>query len=441
MITPGAVSGTVEQVQHMVLDPVSGPAGTYHYELYPEVVVINPQNTAEQFALSLRLIRFSINASIDNPSATADITFATGEGEFSLSPLIDGSSFHFATGGRAALSPGTQVVLRMLVTGQSASGTYQLFWGRIDRVSVEANGDEVRIQCRDSAGVYLNKVIQTDAHYGSAGGTAAHTVMNSICTDNGLPAVELRAPAFDAPTWMIYDYAQEPMPVLEALRRIVQQFGWDVRSFPSGGFPVVTLYDPNRERSDFDVVIGSERYESIDELSWGDEDVRNIWDVYWQDADGTPQTPERAEDTTSIDQYGERYARIFLNRAENIRDAASASDFAFFALADTREPFASHVIRAPLLPMVELNDVHQYLANSIHYDTDLTFAIVSYRHDYEAGHGTTTLGARGRPIGAYRDYRRSVPPKAIVALTAPDDAIYAPEGTFWMQTPDLTFPA
>lgn len=423
----------------MVLAP--GPPGEYHMETRPVCVVVNPQNPSEQFLLSNLVTRFSVNASVDNPAVQADITFASGTGTNSLSPLMAGSSYHFATGGAPALSPGVNIVLRAHCTDGVTAGEFQLLLGRIDRVTVEDDGESVRVTCRDSAGIFLNTMIQQEAKYGSDAGTPAWDVMNAICTDNGLSTVELRGPTFAEPDFMVTSYPVDAVSVLEALRRLAQQFGWDVRSFPSGGFPVVTLYDPNRERTDFDCEIGPDRYESVSELAMGDEDVRNSWDVYWQDINGSPQGPAHAEDGISIAKYGLRYARIYLQRAENIRDITSAANFAAFALADTKDPFASQTMVAPALPMVELNDIHQYPANAVHYDGAQRFAIVAYRQDYADGHLTTTVDARGKPLGAYREYRLSVPPKALVSLEPPDDAVYAPEGTVYMQTDDLAFPA
>ncbi len=85
----------------------------------------------------------------------------------------------------------------------------------------------------------------------------------------------------------------------------------------------------------------------------------------------------------------------------------------------------------PFYPDVELDDTHTYLANDEEYDANLYLAVVAYSHHWESTPGvmpTTTIGARGNRIGAYREYRRSVPPKAIVTTVAPTTE-YAPEGT------------
>lgn len=438
MIAPSPISGTVADIQAMVVAP--GPPGEYAMKTEAYCIIRNPQNASEQFDASNLVVHFSVNASVDNPTIQADITFHNLDGQ--ASPLMAGDgSWYWTTGGQHYLAPGGIILVAVTCTDGSVAGRYQLFYGRIDRTTVEDDGNEVRCTCRDSAGLYLDTMIPAERHYGSPGGDPAWDVMNAISTDQGLPTVELRGPAFDEPTFVVTDYPVDAVSVMEALRRLAQQFGWDVRSFPSGGFPVVTLYDPDRERVDFDLEIGPDRYETVEELSMGMEDVRNSWDVYWLDADGSPQGPAHVEDGVSIAKYGLRYARIYLQRAENIRDLTSATAFANFALADTKEPFATHRLRAPALPMVELNDVHQYPANAVHYDGPQRFAIVGYRQDFAEGHLTTTVDARGKPLGAYREYRLSVEPMTLVSTNPPDNAVYAPENTVYIQTDSIAFPA
>lgn len=424
--------------------------GTLKFEVRPFVGILDPASSEgidfNDGSLA-RCVRFTITASVDNPCIGASLTFVTGPEADSLSPLIDGSSL--TLGGGPVLAPGRRLFLTANCRADIGMidpllGNYAIFSGRIDRVSVGKNGDEVTVTCRDESADLLNRTIEQATKYGTEAGQDVEEVIGAIMDAWGSNAANLAAAA--SPGFAIYEYAQQEMPTLLALRQITQQFGWDIRWFPrgpqsTGNRQALILYDPDRERTLVDLTLGKDRYTSIEELAWGDEDVRNVWDVYWQDANGVVQPVVTVQDLDSIDQYGRRYARIYLQRAENIRSEASATAFANAALADTKDPFASHVIKAPFLPMVELNDLHLYQANGVHYDEDQRFAVVSYTHEYANGHADTTIGARGKPLAAYREYRRSVPPKTIVSTSPPSDDVYAPEGTIHIQTDSLAFPA
>jgi hypothetical protein len=245
-----------------------------------------------------------------------------------------------------------------------------------------------------------------------------------------------------SPNWVVRAYAQEEMSVLEALRRMAQQLGWDIRWFPSE-IGSLRFYDPAALRDDVDASFSSDRYADITELAWGDEDVRNYWQGWYESPDdGSPVGPFAQYDADSIDRYGLRYARIYLDRASNISDADEMNRFLAAALRDSKDPFASHKVTMPLWPAVELNDRYTYLANGEEYNRDLTGAVVAYTHHWDSTPGsmpTTTISIRTHPMAAYREYRRSVAPKALISLAAPTTE-YAPERTIWLQVESLSPP-
>jgi hypothetical protein len=381
--------------------------------------------------ISDRLLSIDQTASMDEAAGRLTVKLARGGGTDSLSPLVAASTYNAGT--RPALDPNLNVFLGYSIAGNSPA---DIFTGRLDGIDVGGSKGEVTIRCRDEAGFYLNRTINSSSIVAS---DSAENVMSAVLQLGGFSGTELITPV--SPGWTVNEYIQEEMSVMEALRRIAQQFGWDVRYFKSDGG--IVFYDPNRPllvniwppgtvRFVTDATIGPDRYTDVTELAWGDDDVRNYWEGWWRDpTTGLPQTTTPVQDAASIARYGLRYARIYLDRASNITDATEMTRFLTAALLDTKDPFASHKVTMPFYPSVELNDFHTYLANGDEYDSDVQVAVVGYTHHWDSTPGsqpTTTIATRATSIGAYREYRRSIPPKTIVTTVAPTTE-YAPEGT------------
>jgi hypothetical protein len=163
-------------------------------------------------------------------------------------------------------------------------------------------------------------------------------------------------------------------------------------------------------------------------------------DVFYN-TDKNTRDFEHREDAESIAQYGRRYMRISEEQYSNIDTSTEASILADAAIADQKDPFASHAISLPLWPFVELNDVQKYVANDVQYDQDQGFTVVAYSHQFTKGGGTTTISARGKPVAAYRRYRLGDPRKTHVSLTEPPpDDVPAKEKAVWFQVDSLAFP-
>lgn len=426
------------------------PTGPYpslidspHYTVLPRVGA-SVDSAAGGIDLTPQLVGFTLTYSIDNACGQGSFTFARGKGSDSLSPLIAASNYQ--QGGRPLLDPNGTMVLNLDIG--DGTGVMQpmdsVFLGRMDRVIAGQGGGLVTVQCRDYGGFYLNTTINQTEMYGSVAGEDLEVVMGQILAAHGWSSGDIYVPV--SPGYAVFEFPQEPMSVLAALRILAQQIGWDVRHFP-GDERFLRLYDPARERVAPDAIIGPTRYEDITELTWGDEDVRNLWHGYWEDAEGTVnETPVIAFDQASIDRYDERFAQIYVRRAEGIRSTGAMQNFLNAALADNKEPFASHQIRMPFYPTVLLNDLHLYQANGEEYDTDQLVAVVGYTHQWQAaapgrpGVTTTTISARGRPMAAYREYRHSVPPKVLVSTTDVPPALWAPEGTLHLKVDSLSAP-
>jgi hypothetical protein len=252
----------------------------------------------------------------------ATFGLARGRGSDSLSPLITPSIWNPPS--RPLLDPQLTILLSLRI--RAAGAEYLLapfFNGRIDYVNL--TGGIVEVQCRDLGGYYLNDFIPpSDNLYGTAEGTDLEEVIRAKLVDNGWLAEDL---AVTAPTGyaLFGPLPQEPMSVMEAIRADAQKIGWDLRHFP-GDIAPLRLYNPGRDRPlDFavDDFLGPNQYKEISELSWGDADVRNVWHGRWEDENGDVHGPVIVSDAASIARYGERFAQIYINRAEGIRSDAA----------------------------------------------------------------------------------------------------------------------
>lgn len=394
--------------------------------------------------LSNRVDSVTISASMNDSVMTATVTLFIGQGADSLSPFYSGSTH--STGVQPLCAPGAEIRIAFLIGRGADPGEFVgVFHGRIDSVSASWKDGLVTLECRDDGAWWLNTWLMTPGPYGFDGGQECSEVMNAIMLAAAQGQLGSNAPTLIStnpdPVYIVYPQYPEPGPVLEILRTIAQQAGRDVRYFRS--YDSLVYYEPKRTTVTPDMTIASNRYEAITEMTWADPDVRNRIEVYWQNLDSSYDGPVTYEDVTSRNLYGPRPFRVFLSRAENITDATRAAAFAFAAVEDQKNPFATHAISMPLDPRVELNDYHMYVANFREYDQNMQFAVASFRHEYKAasngGQGVTrtTIGARAQPIAAYRDYRRSTPKTTLVSTSPPPDVYWAPEGSFYAQVDSL----
>lgn len=422
------------------------------YVAKPWLQVITPEQGQD---FSSRVESVNLNFTLDQPVGTAKIGLGLGKGTASLSPFLQSSSYRAA--GLPLFRPAALVEQGWEVSANGIGGELLItFRGRLDRVGVNSATGLLELQCRDMGAVWLNTVIpQPSLKLGTDAGVEAWEVMLALIQSAGSshasplgdweitsPTVIREAP----PDWMIYTYAQKQMAVLQAWRILAQQAGRDVRWFPRAGTSMV-YYEPDRANPFPDMTISGRRYQRITSLEWGDEDVRNIWRIWWQEADSSIHGPVTRFNQASIDLYGPRYSQIYLDRAENIKSETNATNFADLALADSQDPFASHATIMGLEPRLELNDRHRYLANGREYDVDMDFNVSAYRHEWTAarrgrpGRSRTTVACRPKALAAYREYRLSKQPAVLVSTFDVPGGLQAAEKTLYLKVPSVAFAA
>lgn len=243
----------------------------------------------------------------------------------------------------------------------------------------------------------------------TAGTVSMETVLQQMLNDSPV-SLTLYAP--DASSFLMSPWKQEREPILEAMRKVSQLIGWDLRPrYDSGGTYRFQLYKPDRVASSPVRTFAPSSYVNVSALDLGIENVRNVVRVVYGDStdlgsDG--KTPKRkyrqATDAASITAYGRRFMEIAEEATSQIDTAAEADALVAAALADLATPYASLEVEALFFPWAQLGDLYRFSANNVHFDSDQDLAVVGYSHEAQLGDDgeqtfRTSLTCRGKPSG------------------------------------------
>lgn len=356
---------------------------------------------------------------IDTPISGATISLMREADGVSLSPLMEGSPAN--TDGdeySPLLNGGRAIRFYTAVTAPGevpVSGDWKLvFWGKIDKA--DWSGETLTLTLSDLGARLMGTFIETEVIYGEPEnpadeGVAVESVIQSIITDNSVPGnPTLVTPV--SPNWRVRAYRQEKMPVFEATRNVVLQFGWDLRyKFGAGDDSSLTLSDPGRDSTAPDLTLPPSEYFDVTELQLGDADIRNKVAISYLSKE-TGEVEDYVEtDDDSIGIYGVRYMEIAESASSNIDTAEEVQRLADAVLSDLSTPYATHRIESGYLWPVELHDIIALPANFVHYDAAQSIAVVAVQHKLEIQDGggydaTTEIYGRGKPAGAYREWLR-----------------------------------
>jgi len=278
---------------------------------------------------------------------------------------------------------------------------YHVFRGRIEQI--DFGTDPVRVLAYDDAYELQQTFIETERIYGSDAGTPVETVMQQILDDNlGAGAPALVVPT--SPGWLIKPYVQQKEMLWEALERLADQIGWDLRyRYDEGsGLWRLTLLEPRRSITSPDATIPSGAILDVRQLSVTRAFVRNRVRIYYgpELSDGSRSSILR-EDATSIGRYGVRYMEIVESASSQIDTLTEAQRMADAILADLAYPDVSYQITVPFFPWSEIGDYYSVEPTELH-DQPVTAAVVSITHVLRTDAGETVLTLRGKPRSAYR---------------------------------------
>lgn len=328
----------------------------------------------------------------------------------SLSPLMSGSDLNRDS--ESNFAPQVSSFRRFEIhTATVAAGVvpgdedFQCeFLALVDDPEFGGTAPKMEVSFRDIGARLLDAQIEKARIYSTDEGTPVEDVMQQILDDNGFSDVVLHTPV--SPGWMIGQYRQETGSVLEALRALALQIGWDCRyrwiETTAGEEFVLTFYEPRRDTTTADTEFGPDEYLAVRSLKLGGAGVRNAGVLEYVDrATGQLKTAVY-EHAGSIALYGRRFMRISEDASSNIDSHEEALAMITSAIEDLHIPLANQSIETLFCPFVVTGDVYDFLPNGIHYDETHRWGVVGWRHVLEGGSGRTTILTRGQPAGAYQ---------------------------------------
>ncbi len=420
---------------------VAGPGGVFSF---------NPIELTS-IAGKDSLFEASWGEDLDQPCASGTIRLARKVAGQSLSPLMSTGISGGNPQAKPPLWPGNSFVLE---TSCDAPGAGPANWrhvlkGRIDEVDPNSDDKTVAISVRDDASIFVEQWIE-DARTISEGPVVQ--VLQGILDfaypfTGGAPSPDYFNTYIYAPPplsdWVVREYTQEKMSLMEALRTIALQQGYDFRVMYQDqtlgpNIFVPTFYNPDRALSRVDAVMGPRDYFSIKGMPISRVDIRNRIRIRYFNSSAGEWQEVFVEDIDSGIQYGPRFMQLAEAQSTNIDTSFEANTMGQAALADLKDPSFTHQIERRYFWPVQLNDIHTYEANGEHYDTDQTLAVASIQHTLSPSTQRTTIGTRGKPAAALRNWFDKPPKTTYIHTQLPSGN--AQEDSVWYRVLNLDPP-
>jgi hypothetical protein len=344
--------------------------------------------------------------SVDQPCASLSVTLHREMGPLSLAPLMEKSPLNLVGGVYTPMIDAwrrIRLYTAMMPHGVApSSGDWRLrFDGRID--DFDAGGDDgtLKLECRDR-GAELDVFIRSVEVYGSDGGSSLESQMQAMLTTvMGVSSPTLYTPV--SPGWNVHVWQQEEACLRDALRKLAQQIGWDVRYAWRAATSQyeLTLYCPDRTKAVPDLTLGPGQYHLIPSSKIGRERVRNQVKIEYTDrATGTRQT-YYVEDAASRERFGDLYCGVGEASTSNIDSPVEAAKMGNGILSDLSTPQLEQTADMPYLYAVELGDLVRFSGNGVQFDGNKDLAVISISDHLSREACTTALGLRGKPAGGY----------------------------------------
>lgn len=226
---------------------------------------------------------FVISASwgvlLDEPLSTANIELFGHIYNYSLAPDVSLSRMNrFSNSPLLVLSAKIRIMTATVPIDSIPDDTdwKSVFQGYITKIDVKDNGDKISLYCRDLASKIQDAFIRTEYDYGADDGSKiSEDVIQDILDEWGLN-VTLYTPS--SPSFIIKKYVQQKQSVLDAVRDIAIQTGFDIRYKwrESSSQWEFTYYEPDREKTTIDYSFGHNTYILIPNITYDLASIRNL---------------------------------------------------------------------------------------------------------------------------------------------------------------------
>lgn len=379
------------------------------YKVVPRLKVENGSGTMVDVTTWME--GFKIDVDIDKPVSELSVSFRRDNAPFeSLAPFRGDSTLN--RDDTASYSPlldvGRSITLEVATIAPAATpvaGDYKLlFVGLLDVINWEHS--PVSISARDLGGVLVDRWIETVARYGSLEGVPMEVVIQQILNaGHGAGVITLNVA--DDPNYDISPgYFQQEMSEMEAFQTLAQLRGMDIRYkfVESSGAFELTISEPPRSKTVPDYTFGPSQYFDVTSLFIDVQDIRNVVQGEYHEADTFFRNTVIREDATSETRYGRRFFKIVEGDDSPIDSEAEMVVMVEAALADLKEPKAEQEIELPFFWPIDLNDLYRFTENGVHYNSPQDWAVTSYSHEFTRNKIRTRIKVRGTPAGAYLNW-------------------------------------
>lgn len=358
----------------------------------------------------------------------------------------------------------------------------ELAQGRIDIIDVQDSPPAIQIIGRGEEAVLLDKWIPTERQYGSVGGIAMETVIQSMLDDNlGAGVVTLYTPV--SPGYNMNVWTQQKGNLFPALQAVAEKAGFVLRyRYDASNVFRFTLYKPNRTATVEDWAIGPSEYIAVPLNRIDISGVRNFIKLRFVDptlgtqtviyphmagtgtvtcaagaatfsssqagvlkngseiivagipytvsafsgtttctllsqlaTGGVPtfgasaftahDTLSGAGFTTSLSRFGRRDMEVDLSFTTQVNSGTKAQGMCDAIGGDLEFPNLEQQFEGIGWWFIQVHDYGRFYANGTHYDTDQYGGVTSITHLISQATVKSTVGARGKPSGAYINWR------------------------------------
>lgn len=349
------------------------------------------------------LIGADWGSDIDSMASDANISINRAIFEDSMAPLMTKSRLNLDSSLTYArfldLNREVKIDVRYGADETSTPADYiLLFRGRID--TIDWGTAEITVKCRDFYGSLQDTWIETEVAYSDkVAGVPVEDAIQDILDDNLSPSPTLQVPS--SPGWQVLLFKSTRQSIADEIELLVNQIGWVARYIWDGVSDFkLTFYEPARSKASVDRTFSAADYYSIDECSVDISMIRNAVSVTYRDSadlrtNGKPKHKTvTVTDATSISLYHRRWMSVTEEGSSIIDTASEATQFANAMLSDLKTPKISKSVAMPFFAFVELEDLYQFDANSVHASVDTTFAVVGFRHSARGDQFRTQLSLR-----------------------------------------------
>jgi hypothetical protein len=223
----------------------------------------------------------TISETIDQNAAQLSGSLLLESGALSLSPFRSDSLLNQVGGSYATMLDlwrRWRLSISAMPPGYPPNGSdwKALAEGRLDTIDVRDPPGEIQITGRSEEAVLIQKWIACERQYGSIGGIAMETVLQSMLDDNlGAGMVTLYTPV--SPSYLMNTWTQPKDSLMTAMAAVAAKAGFVLRyRYDASNVFRLTLFKPNRTATVEDWSLGPSEYTALPKFSIDITGVRNF---------------------------------------------------------------------------------------------------------------------------------------------------------------------